>query len=393
MNEELIALYAEDAVIDDDVVLGDSGKEPDEQEKKNTISAYYDSGKQGDGANILKFWLMPFVCFTAFGFPFGAIGNLVSLLSGFAAPAFFILSGFFILGGDREVRLEKLKRAIKRSGLCFLGMFVVFFATNVIYLSVQGVDWIPEVFRLRVGFNFFVFCIWPFQMGQNIWFIQSMFFACIILFLLDKIRFLRIYKLLLLLLAVFMLLSGEFAGVFNFHILDYVYIPGNTVTRALPYLLLGMLIREKAESLLQLRVWKYLIFAVGGLGLAHLEMTLLFQTQTLVYTGHTIGFGITAAALCCMALTFPKTMRSFTAIHGRSFARCIYILIHPVGFALILTAAAIGAGVVTVVNEYLGVIVYIVCFVLAFLFDTLRMIHKRRGKEDSAYMDEIIDAM
>ncbi|WP_139199771.1 hypothetical protein [Ruminococcus albus] len=50
-----------------------------------------------------------------------------------------------------------------------------------------------------------------------------------------------------------MLLTGEFAGIIHFGILGYQYIPGNWLIRALPYLLLGKILREKSEMLFKIK--------------------------------------------------------------------------------------------------------------------------------------------
>ena len=394
MNEDLIALYADESVPDDAVVLGGSD-DPNgsRRRKRHLISTYYNSGKTGRGANILKFWLMPFVCIVAFGFPFDAVGTAVSTLSQFVAPAFFILSGFFVLGTDRDARLEKLKRAIRRSGRFFLMMFAVYFAINIVLNIIEGASWISEIFRVRVAFNFFVLNLWPFSIGQNIWFIESLFFAYILLFLMDKLKILRFYKLLLIPLIAFMLVSGEFAGLFNFHILDYAFIPGNTVTRALPYLLIGMLIREKADRILDRGIWVYLLFIVGGLGLAHLEMSLLYNAGVLYYSGHMIGYGLTAAGLCCLALAFPDGEKTFTSVHGRNYARRIYFLCHMVAYGLLFAASAIGTGAAEIVSSVLGIATYVVCLILSFLIGMIRFRRYDDPGEDNRFMDEIREAM
>ena len=337
-----------------------------------SISEYYDEGKIGKGANALRFLLLPFMCFVLFGFPGDDIGGIVSTLSRFTAPAFFILYGFFVLVGDRDVRLEKLRRAVKRTGLTFLVLFVVYFAINAIYLTATGVDWIPEIFRKRMLFEFLVMNLWPMPMGDCIWFIQSLFYAYVILFALEKLRLLRFYKPLLIILLLFMLISGEFAGIIRLDIMGYTYIPGNFITRALPYLLIGMFIRENQETLLKPKKGVYILSILIGLGLAYLEIELLYATGSLIYSGHLLGLGLAAIAMCCWALSVPMIGSSFATAHGRSYTRRIYALCQPVAFLLTIAAEQIGRYVPDIVEMFLSVITYMVCLLLAFLISLIK---------------------
>ena len=93
------------------------------------IVEYYDKGSFGRGADSLKFWVMPFVCFMVFGFifPDTYIGGLMTIFSRFAPIVFFILCGFFALPPNREKRMANLTKAIKKSGVFFAVLFAVYF--------------------------------------------------------------------------------------------------------------------------------------------------------------------------------------------------------------------------------------------------------------------------
>jgi surface polysaccharide O-acyltransferase-like enzyme len=246
------------------------------------------------GADTLKFLLIPFVCFWSFGFPDGR--GIVATFSGFAIPAFFILSGYFVLGPDKDVCRKKMKRAIRRALIIFAVMFVCYFAINIALMTADGVNWREELLSKRILFNFLVLNVWPFAVGSNIWFIQSLLYVYIFLLLADSWGWLRHYKLLMGLSMLFMVAAGELAAVLNFHILDYAYIPGGAVTRALPYVLLGMLLREKTKRLKAVRGWVYLLIFVLGAGLAFGEIYGLSLMGKLAYEGHMVGYGVMAAA-------------------------------------------------------------------------------------------------
>ena len=334
------------------------------------IVEYYDNGQRGGGANSLKFWLMPFVCFVLYGFPFPQtiVSSYITVLSRFAAPAFFILCGFFVLPTDREVRLQKLSRAVRKSAGFFFSLFIVYLTVNIIYLQFKHVYWVPEVFRLRILFNFFVLNMWPFSAtGASIWFIQSLFYAYALLWVADRFNLLRFYKVFMAILFVIMLLCGEFAGMIRLEsFTGYPFIPGGAITRALPYLLLGMFIREKAAVFLKPRKIVYLMLIIAGFALAYGEVMFLGATGYYVYSGHLIGLGLVAAALCCWALSLPRSIDSFSAMHGRSYSKRIYAIAPLAAFTLMVVAGMFGDEGVYLVTNILGISAYLLSLLLTY---------------------------
>ena len=279
----------------------------------------------------LRLILMLFICFWAFGCPEPT--GIVNSLSGFAIPAFFVLSGYYVLDTNREVRMEKVLRKIKRSALCFAFVLLFYVAINV---PVMFLYHMPLVFSKRMIFEFVVLNLWPLLIGDNIWFIQAMLYAYIVIFILDKLKLLKFYRILLVILFVFMLLTGEFSGVIRFNILGYTYIPGNWLTRALPYILLGKLLRDIKEKLMEIKFWKYLIaFVVGG-GLVILEFFILVWTGTLRYEAHMIGYTIMAVAVCGLAISIPIGAGNRLVHFDSAISGFIYVFMNPIYYALII---------------------------------------------------------
>ena len=278
----------------------------------------------------LRLILMLFVCFWAFGCP--EPSGFVTSLSGFAIPAFFILSGYYVLDNKRKVRLEKTLRKIKRTALCFAIIFVFYVAVNLplVFLSNMRIE-----FSKRMFFEFLVLNLWPLPIGDNIWFIQAMLYAYIVIFILDKFKLLRFYKIFLVVLFLVMLLTGEFAGVIRFdNILGYSFIPGNWLTRALPYILIGRLLREKKRSLMKVQFWKYLIaFVIGGF-LVIAELLILAWTRCFRYDGHMIGFCIMAVAVCGLAISIPINRPNRIIHFDSAISGLIYVFMNPVYFGL-----------------------------------------------------------
>lgn len=286
-------------------------------------------------AGYLRFVLMLFVGFWAFGCPEPT--GFVTVLSGFATPCFFILSGYFILVEDRESRLHKLQRKVVRSALCTV--FVL-----VLYAIINAVIFFLSHMTLAVGkrmiFNFVVLNLWPCPIGDNFWFIQAMLYAYIIIFIADKLNLFKLYKGVLVITIVAMLLLGEFAAVIKFNFLGYPYIPGNWLTRALPYILLGGFIREKRDALLNWPKFVYwILFVVGG-GLVILELFVLARNGLLIYEGHMIGYGIMAFALCCWALSVKFETPNRIVHFDPAISGFVYVFMNPVYCLLIMFLGA-----------------------------------------------------
>ena len=236
----------------------------------------------GFGVDRLKLLLMPLVCVLSFGIPW-MVGGIVRDLCRSAPLAFYILCGFFVLTEDEGERHRKLHRAIRSTGIFFLVLTLFYLGLNALIFSLQGVDWTGSILTKRVLFNFVVLCIWPFQTGECLWFIHSLFYAWVLLMLLDLRRHLPSLILpLFLITALLMLFLGEFAGLIRLNFLGYTYIPANAVTRALPYLLLGALLRRHSERLFLTNpmIWGGLVAL--GIVLAVSETLLLSYTGKLV---------------------------------------------------------------------------------------------------------------
>ncbi len=307
----------------------------------------------------LRLILMLFVCLWAFGCPEPT--GIVRLLSGFAIPAFFILSGYYVLDNKREERLEKTLRKIKRTALCTAFVLLFYLALNIGLIFLYQMQF---VITKRVVFEFLVLNIWPFTIGNSFWFIQSMLYAYVVIFIADKLKLLRFYKFFLVILLLIMLVTGEFAGAIRFSIFGYPFIPGNWLTRALPYILIGKFMREKKKSLMKVQFWKYLIaFVVGG-GLALLEAEGLGLLGVLNYQGHMIGFGIMAVAVCGLAISIPIYTPNRVIHFDSAISGLIYVLMNPVYYIL---AIILGEGHKDFIEMLGGLTAFLISFGLAMI--------------------------
>ena len=368
---------------------GDAASHRNER-RGNTVKLAYPMGRlpqshRERGANILRFLMIPLACFLCFGSP-DPLG-LTALLSRFVPPAYFILSGHSTLLHRREVRLSVLRHEVKRTFRFFAAMLLCLLLLNAVYLTAQGAGGLSELLSLRQWFDFLVLNIWPFPIGDGIWFIQSMFHAYVILYLLDRLNLLRFYGALLLPGLALTVLTGELAGVVGFSVAGHAFLPAGTFTCALPYMLLGMLLRSRADALRELPGELFASGFLLGAMLGVAEWAALLWTGRLVYEGHMLGFGLMAVSVCCFFLfTVPKKVKdSFAARNGKTCARIVYAIAQPAYFLITLAAGALAPGFLPALERTHtgGVMICLVCLALCLPVTAYR--HSRAPSHDGKH--------
>ena len=349
------------------------------------LSEFYSDKKAVSvSVNKLKFWLMPFVFFALLGFP-TRYGGYVMFFSNFAAPAFFILCGFLNLTPDSETRLLKIKKAMKSSLIFFGIMFVSFVAINVIYLAYcDALDYsiFQEIFRKRTAFNFLVLNMWiPLPMGGSIWFIQSLFYAYVFFYLAEKLKLSKLYIPLLIILLVFTLATGEFAAFLKFPHFGYNYIPAGAVTRAIPYMIIGMILRKHIDKIGRIKRLWFTLFFFLGLAFAFSEVKVLSGLGKFISCGHTIGIGVMAISICCFALVYPVvSSRDFYTNHGRKYAKRLYALCQPMALMLYIVGPFIYPPFILYFYQYSSLVALVVSFLISLTIGIIK--HTILVKED-----------
>ena len=321
------------------------------------------------GANILKSFLMPFVCIASFSFP-GPYGSYISELSSFAPNAFFILCGFLVAASEKNDP-GIYKRVLKRSAWQFALLFGIVIIINELTWLFNGVA--SGTFQLLTEkealFDILVLCNWPLLYSSTIWFIQALFYARVILYLMNRSGLMKHYKTVLIITFLLNLLLGEFAGVLHLSFHGHTYIPGNAITRALPYMLLGRFLYEKKDAFFSRPSWNYCLAFIAGILAAIAEIVILTKRDLLVYTGHMIGYGIMAFSVCCLFLKIKNVKMNdvkikFLVMHGRSCSWRIYLLTQPVFFFLQVAGSYLFRHAFYPMMEFSAILVYLICLAI-----------------------------
>ena len=314
---------------------------------------------------------MFFMCIELLGFPTVLFGDHVHTLCGSVPPAFFILSGYLVMRRSED-RSQRIVRTIRRTAVTFGLLAAAYFVLNLLYCLLLGTNILAYFADGKLWLDFLLLNVWPFEIGSAIWYVQALLYAYVILYFLDKWKLLKFDWLIAAVLFLLNAATGEFSGLIGWNILGYTYLPGNFLTRALPYLLLGGFIHRHMKKLLNVRRQWYWCILIGGVLLTLIEKALLDPFVVPNYCDHLIGMSVIAFSVCMLA--FKRKNRSgFEKALGldRRYTNFIYYLCQPVGMGLTLLLSAAphsDASIVDLLSEWTGVITFIFCFLLVVLF-------------------------
>lgn len=241
----------------------------------------------------MRFLLMIFAIIYTYGLQ-ANLTELTGALFSFSFPALYIISGFLVLRQSQDLE-KRLLRTIGRTALCFIILFIVYLSLSLI---VAEKSTLAMIATKRFWLDFLLLNICALPIGTTIWFVQALLYAYIFIYVIYKLKLLRLDIYIAAVCLVIAVLSGELSSLIGFRFLGHTFIGGNFLTRALPYILIGCFIYRKREFFGNLDFVHHIcIFAFGAL-LAFGEYYLLGIIGKRAYVGHLLGMGIVAVALC-----------------------------------------------------------------------------------------------
>lgn len=340
----------------------------------------------------LRIILMGLICIYLYGFP-TKFGDFIQTVCGFVPLAFYIISGYLVLR-QSENRSKRILRAIKRSAVAFVTMTVVFFILSYIYNLNQGVNILPSLQTKDFWYNFIFLNVWPFEIGKALWYVQALLYAYIIIFILDKLKLLKFDWIFFSVLLIITVFGGEFNGLFPWNIKGYTYIPGNFLTRALPYILLGAFIHRKAGFFRKISRTAYVVGFVCGIVLIALEQLVLAMLGYDGYYGHLIGMGVMAFSVCMIAIK-AENKSGFEERLGlkRGYTNIIYYINAPVCMMFVLLIPQMRKifeqSVIDNFFSYISIVTFVISFFTAWVIANLskrikikiRILREKRRKK------------
>ncbi len=313
----------------------------------------------------LRFVLMFLLCIKAFGFP-TFFGPVVKVICNFVTPAFFLISGYLVLREDED-RSNRILRTIQRTAIVFVAMTVAYMAINYAAFQLKGYDFVAKVANGKFWFDFLVLNRWTLNIGNQIWYVQSILYAYIIIYFLEKHDLLKYDWFIGCICLLFGIITGELSQLFGFNVAGYTYLGGNFITYAIPYLMFGCLLHKKVSILRDItREW-YLVGILLGVILVIFEIALLGEHGAYGYYGHQIGFILIAFSACMLVLR--NTNEEFTVETKYPMSRwqinSIYYFCQPVGETLIYAIAIFLYEFSDILNGFVGIATFLVCYTIA----------------------------
>ena len=182
-----------------------------------------------------------FLMMGAILYTFGSIAGLQDLngvIFGFTFPSLFIISGYVVLWESDDTE-KRILRTIRRTAICFVILGICYFGLSLV---LEPSYTLATISTKKFWFDFILLNVWSLPIGSTIWFVQSLLYAYIIIYVIYKLKLLRFDILFVVLCLAVTLLTGELASVVGVNFFGHNCIGGNFLTRALPYILIGCFI-------------------------------------------------------------------------------------------------------------------------------------------------------
>lgn len=189
----------------------------------------------------------------------GIVGEIVSKLSQFAVPVFFMIAGYYAFGSNDEIikrRLFKIIRIFIFAYLCFFCYSGILYAKNAMLVT-----WLRMQCTWKTFVKFIVFCNIDFAIP--LWYLIAMIEIYLVWYIVvrkKKVQLVLYFIPILFLAQVVIITFCETRGLAWFW-------KTNFLTRALPWFLLGYFIHEKDNKIGIYNNWVYgfsIIFGGGG---------------------------------------------------------------------------------------------------------------------------------
>ncbi|SFR76723.1 acyltransferase family protein [Anaeromicropila populeti] len=172
------------------------------------------------------------------------VGSKVILFAQIAVPFFLVICGYFCYREEESEFIVRLKRQIKKIFILFLIANILYVAVAVIaeHTSAGNLIWFRQHYLTKQNlFDFLIYNQSPF--GDHLWYLGSLLYALIIMYVLCKIKISKY--------ALFFapVLLGCYIYLANTGDLEF-YIYRNCLIVTLPYFMMGCLIRRYEKKFL-----------------------------------------------------------------------------------------------------------------------------------------------
>ena len=273
--------------------------------------------------------------------PGGVFGEITYTISHFGVPLFFLVSGYYLLDKNSQISAARLWKKVKHIGLLLLGHIILYAFYEVVSKLVAGAPINSVLTGIKSYFSGIAIVKAVFLgtgiMGGGEWFLVSLLEAYVVIgiIMLSKparhilTDYAHVIAVLLLLVHIPVRYYCIKMGIDTFGPISLVesYAVRNTWLDAIPFLLLGVSIRENAETIKISHPLAIAFFAmIVGIGehFYNLKMIEPYSTHDVLY------FGTIVAVI--MAFNWAinnKTDEDWLTRIGARYSMMIYFL-HPI---------------------------------------------------------------
>lgn len=171
----------------------------------------------------------------------GTAGNIFITYGKIAVPFFLIVCGYFLYRNNSEEMAPRLRKQAIRILILYIGSNVLYYFANVLSASLDGFS---VYFTKKQYIDLLLYNMSPFS--EHLWFLGSLFYALVILMLLNKFKTINYVMFISpILIATYVILSHLGIG--------QAYELRNVILVGLPYTMMGMMIRRYQDKLMKIK--------------------------------------------------------------------------------------------------------------------------------------------
>ena len=235
----------------------------------------------------------------------------------YAVPFFYLISGYFLYdpSDDTTARIKRIKRSLLKAARLTLVMFVLYAVLNCIACLIKSINpfyWLYSKMNTKVFLEFIILNHTGF-ICPIIWYLLALIYALAVLLLIVKYKKVNLAYFLIPVLLVINLFIGHILK------LEWFY-QGNWLFTALPFILSGMLIREKKSITEKFSFPVIWVLIISGVILSAAET--LFSYAQFLY----IGSIITSFGMFILGLRSEKKWPSGTSSFSRKISKHVFYL-------------------------------------------------------------------
>ncbi len=299
------------------------------------------------------------VCHVHFPDPY-IIGSMA--IGRFAVPFFYLLSGWFLFESNEstEVSDKRIKKALFRTCRLIVISALLYFISNTITCVLLGLSafyWISSVFNLNALMELLIFNHAEF-ICPIMWYLFAYVYVLIILLIANRIRLINKIYFLIPALLVANLIIADTLPLKWYHL-------GNWLFTALPFVLMGMYLRNKRKTFCNLSNLIFSLSVILGVVLTLAECA--FFNEHIVYIGTIpLAFGVFGFAMKNSSIKWSDTLAEF----GRLCTPIIFV-IHCSIRNIVYVTFGPGSGVISYIMPF-------IVYAIAGLLSVLIVIIKRK---------------